>query len=63
MNELTQAITKKLVPKSTLKDFREAVQAHYNVLHCKGFEKPLTDREGGRLEVLEWMYEMLEGAV
>lgn len=62
MNELTHALTKKLSPKTTLKDVKELVQAHYNVLHCKSFEVPLSERDNGRLEVLEWLQEMLEGA-
>lgn len=62
MNELTQAPTKKLLPKLTLKDFREMVQAKYNVLSNIKEEK-LTLVQVGRLEELEWMHEMLEGAV
>jgi ethanolamine ammonia-lyase small subunit len=62
MNELTQALTKKLSPKTTLKDIKELVQANYNVLsNIK--EERLTLVQVGKLEVLELMQEMLEGAV
>lgn len=62
MNELTQALTKKLSPKTTIKDVKELVQAHYNVLNVKSFERPLSEIDVGRLEVLELMQEMLDGA-